>query len=63
MDVDEQVEGRKQINVAMDRTLTQVDGEGAPLRGRGVEVAVFDVEIPRGHRLGAKAVEESHFGP
>lgn len=44
-------------------TLTQVDGEGAPLRGRGVEVAVFDVEIPRGHRLGAKAVEESHFGP
>ena len=31
--------------------LTQVDGEGAPLRGRGVEVTILNVEVTGGYSL------------
>ncbi|TNN30512.1 hypothetical protein EYF80_059336 [Liparis tanakae] len=43
--------------------LTQVDVEGAPLLGAGVEVAALHVEIARADRLGAKPVEQRHLGP
>ena len=42
--------------------LTEVDGECAPLDGGGVEVAVLHVQVPRGHRLRPKTIEERHFG-
>lgn len=43
--------------------LTQVDVEGAPLLGAGVEVATFHVEITRADRLGPQSVEQRHLGP
>lgn len=42
--------------------LTQVDVEGAPLLGAGVEVATFHVEITRADRLGPQPVEQRHLG-
>ena len=42
--------------------LTQVDGEGAPLDRRGVEVAVLDVKVSGAHRLRPETVEQGDFG-
>jgi hypothetical protein len=47
----------------MNIKLTKVDGEGAPLDGGGVEVAVLHVQVARGYRLRAKTIEERHLGP
>jgi hypothetical protein len=41
--------------------LTKVDGECAPLDGRGVEVSVLHVEVPRGDCLRAQAIEQRHL--
>ena len=46
----------------MVAALTQVDGEGAPLRGRGVEVAVLHMQVSRGDGLRSQAIEERDVG-
>lgn len=43
--------------------LTQVDVEGAPLLGAGVEVAALHVQVARADRLGPQPVEQRHLGP
>ena len=40
-----------------------MDGEGAPLDRGGVEVAVLDVEVARGHCLRPQPVEQGNLGP
>ena len=42
--------------------LTQMDGEGSPLYGGRVEVAVFDVQIPGTHCLRPETIEQGNFG-
>ena len=39
-----------------------MDGEGAPLRGAGVEVAALHVKVARGDRLRPQTVEQRHLG-
>lgn len=40
----------------------QVDGEGTPAGGTGVEARLLHVQVARAHRLRAQPVEQSHFG-
>ena len=40
-----------------------MDAEAAPLDGGRVEVVVFDVQVPGGHRLAPQPVEKRHFRP
>ena len=42
---------------------TEVDVEGPPLLGAGVEVAPLHVKVPGADRLGAQPVEQRHLGP
>ena len=39
-----------------------MDGEGAPLRGGGMEVAVLHVQVARADRLRPEPVEQRHLG-
>lgn len=40
----------------------QVDGERAPLRRAGVEIAFLHVQVPRADRLRPEPVEQRHLG-
>lgn len=43
--------------------LTQVDVEGTPLLGTGVEVAALYVQVARADCLRPQTIEQRHFGP
>lgn len=47
---------------SLKQQLTKVNGKSAPLRRAGVEMAILYVQVTSADSLGAKAIEESHFG-